>query len=146
MRQRIVVGIVVAGFALSGCSTVTAGTPMADPDQAGISITTSTSTTPTTTTRRRPGSTAAPSAPVFPSPGARGGESTPPPNGMSTTCREYSSMDEATQLGMVELLAENGYAGMKRNPYIWTTFIGAMCVLGDRDATVVEAINNKVPG
>lgn len=142
MRQRIVVGIVVAGFALSGCSTVTAGTPMADPDQAGISIT----TTSTPTTKRRPGATAAPSAPVFPPPGARGGASTPPPNGMATTCREYSSMDEATQLGMVELLAKNGYAGMKRNPYIWTSFIGAMCVLGDRDATVVEAINNKVPG
>ncbi|MBP2454435.1 hypothetical protein [Mycolicibacterium lutetiense] len=55
-------------------------------------------------------------------------------------------MDEATQLGMVELLAANGYAGMKKNPFLWTSFIGAMCVLGDRDATVVEAINKKVPG
>ena len=138
MRQRIVVGIIVAGFALSGCSTVTVGTPMADPDQTGIS-------TPTTT-KRRPSTTAAPSTPAFPSPGTGGGTSTPPPNGMSTTCREYSTMDEATQLGMVELLAKNGYAGMKKNPYIWTSFIGAMCVLADRDATVVDAINKKVPG
>lgn len=136
--RRIVAGIAVAGFALSGCSTVTAGTPMGDPDQTGIST--------TTTTKRRPSDTAAPSTPVFPGPGASGGASTPPPNGMSTTCREYASMDEATQLGMVELLVKNGYAGMKKNPYIWTSFIGAMCVLGDRDATVVDAINKKVPG
>ncbi|MFV8166825.1 hypothetical protein ACNQVK_32745 [Mycobacterium sp. 134] len=139
MRLRIVTGIVVAGFALSGCSAVTAGTPMADPDQTGISTT-------TTTTTRRPSGTASPSTPVFPSPGTTGGASTPPPNGMSTTCREYASMDEATQLGMVELLVKNGYPGMKKNPYIWTSFIGAMCVLGDRDATVVDAINKKVPG
>ncbi|WP_454788264.1 hypothetical protein [Mycolicibacterium lutetiense] len=134
---RIVAGIVVAGFALSGCSTVTAGTPMGDPAQTGIS---------TTTTTKRPTNTAAPSTPVVPRPGASGGASTPPPNGMSTTCREYVSMDEATQLGMVELLAENGYTGMKKNPYIWTSFVGAMCVLADRDATVVDAINKKVPG
>ncbi|QRY47849.1 hypothetical protein JVX93_14305 [Mycolicibacterium boenickei] len=139
MRLWIVTGIVVTGFALSGCGAVTAGTPMADPDQTGISTT-------TTTTKRPPSGTASPSTPVFPSPGTSGGASTPPPNGMSTTCREYASMDEATQLGMVELLAKNGYAGMKKNPYIWTSFIGAMCVLGDRDATVVDAINKKVPG
>ena len=136
MRLRIVTGIVVAGFALSGCSTVTAGAPMADPDYTGIS----------TTTTRRPSGTASPSTPVLPSPGTSRGASTPPPNGMSTTCREYASMDEATQLGMVELLVENGYTGMKKNPYTWTSFIGAMCVLGDRDATVVDAINKKVPG
>ncbi|MBP2454439.1 uncharacterized protein YceK [Mycolicibacterium lutetiense] len=35
--RRIVAGIVVAGFTLSGCSTITAGTPMGDPDQTGIS-------------------------------------------------------------------------------------------------------------
>lgn len=142
MRLRIMAGIVVAGFALSGCSTVTAGTPMGDPDQTGIST--------TTTTRPRPSYTAAPSAPAFPSPrtggGTSGGASTPPPNGMSTTCREYASMDEATQLGMVELLAKNGYAGMQKNPFLWTSFIGAMCVLADRNSTVVEAINKKVPG
>ncbi|MEV0668763.1 hypothetical protein [Mycobacterium sp. NPDC050441] len=138
MRRRIVVGIVVAGFALSGCSTVTAGTPMGDPDQTGIST--------TTTTKRRPTNTAAPSSPVIPRPGASGGASTPPPNGMSTTCREYVSMDEAAQRGMVELLAENGYVGMKKNPLLWTSFVGAMCTLADRDATVVEAINKKVPG
>ncbi|MDG5785848.1 hypothetical protein [Mycolicibacterium fortuitum] len=95
MRLRIVTGIVVAGVVLSGCSNVTAGTPMADPDQTGIST--------TTTTKRRPSSTASPSTPAFPSPGSSGRASTPPPNGMSTTCREYASMDEATQLGMVEL-------------------------------------------
>ncbi|MFV8054194.1 hypothetical protein [Mycobacterium sp. 48b] len=139
MRLWIVTGIVVAGLALSGCSAVTAGTPMADPDQTGISTT-------TTTTTRRPSATASPSTPVFPPPGTSGGASTPPPNGMATTCREYATMDEATQLGMVELLVQNGYAGMKKNPYIWTSFIGAMCVLGDRDATVVDAINKKVPG
>ncbi|WP_166908809.1 hypothetical protein [Mycobacterium sp. DL440] len=136
--RRIVAGIVVAGFALSGCSTVTAGTPMGDPDQTGIST--------TTTTKRRPTNTAAPSTPVVPRPGTSSGASTPPPNGMSTTCREYSSMNEATQLGMVELLVENGYAGMKKNPFLWTSFIGAMCVLADRDSTVVDAINKKVPG
>lgn len=136
--RRIGAGLVVAGFALSGCSSVTAGSPMGDPDQTGIS------STPTTT--RRPSGTAAPSIPAFPSPGTSGKAGTPPPNGMSTTCREYSSMDEDGQLGMVELLVKNGYAGMKKNPYIWTSFIGAMCTLADRDATVVDAINKKVPG
>lgn len=131
-------GLAVAAIGLAGCSNVTAGTPMADPDQTGM--------TTTTTTKRTPTRTAAPpSTPLVPPP-SPGGASTPPPNGMSTTCTEYSSMDEATQRGMVDLLAENGYPGMKRNPFIWVSFIGAMCALAERDATVVEAINNKIPG
>ncbi|MCV7285217.1 hypothetical protein H7J87_07735 [Mycolicibacterium wolinskyi] len=142
MQRLMVAGLAAAAIGLAGCSNVTAGTPMADPDQTGIST--------TTTTKRTPTRTASPSTPLLPppSPGGGGpsGASTPPPNGMSTTCTEYASLDEATQRGMVDLLSENGYPGMKKNPFIWVSFIGAMCALSDRDATVVEAINKKVPG
>ncbi|MBU9762874.1 hypothetical protein FR943_03255 [Mycobacterium sp. TNTM28] len=128
---------IALGVGLTGCSTTTAGTPMADPDQTGLS---------TTTTKRTPSWTTEPSRPSLPGPRTGGVAATPPPNGMSTTCREYVGLDESTQLGMVELLGENGYAGMKRNPFLWISYIRVKCVLADRDATVVEAINEKTPG
>ncbi|BDY29425.1 hypothetical protein [Mycolicibacterium mageritense] len=140
MRGVMVAGIAVGVLALAACNNVTAGTPMADPDQTGITTTTTTttrSTSPTWMPLPPPVSTGTP---------APGGAATPPPNGMATTCSEYSTMDDATKRGMVDLLGDNGYPGMKRNPLLWTSFIGTMCVIAPPGSTVVDAINNKVPG
>jgi hypothetical protein len=146
MRRLMVAGLAVAAVGLAGCTTVTAGTPMADPAQTGI---TTTKRSPSSTTKRTPTRTptAAPRTPLFPPPGGGGtGPSSPPPNGMATTCREYASMDEATKLGMVELLGENGYPGLKRNPMLWVTLVGTMCVIApDPGSTVVDAINRQPP-
>jgi hypothetical protein len=133
MVRSMLAVVAAAVVVLAGCTNVTTGTPMADPDQTGITTTTTT----TTTSSERP----APS----PAPG-NSGESTPPPHGMATTCQEYSTLDDATKMGMVELLGDNGYPGLKRNPFLWVSFVGAMCVLADPGATVVEAINKKAPG
>ncbi|AKS30716.1 hypothetical protein [Mycolicibacterium goodii] len=145
MRRLMVAGLAVALVGVAGCTTVTEGTPEADPAQVRIAKSEDTpSTTRRTPTRT---ATAAPPTPLFPPPGAgKAGPSTPPPNGMSTTCREYASMDEATKLGMVELLGDNGYPGLKRNPLLWVAFVGTMCVIAPSpDITVVEAINRKPP-
>jgi hypothetical protein len=137
MQRSMPVVIVAAVVGLAGCTNVTTGTPMADPDQTGI-------TTTTTTSSQRPTPTDNPLPPEV-TPG-NSGDSTPPPNGMSTTCQEYSTMDDATKMGMIELLGDNGYPNLKRNPFLWVSFVGAMCVLADPGTTVVEAINKKAPG
>ncbi|WP_158166296.1 hypothetical protein [Mycolicibacterium smegmatis] len=139
-------GLVGALVGVTGCATVTEGTPTADPAQVRIAQ----SESAPTTTRRTPTRTpsAAPRTPLFPPPSAGGsaGPSKPPPNGMATMCREYASMDDATKLGMVELLGDNGYPGLKRNPLLWVTLVGTMCVLAPSPSTtVVDAINRKPP-
>ncbi|OBC12970.1 hypothetical protein A5784_31925 [Mycobacterium sp. 852013-50091_SCH5140682] len=138
MRRSMTAVIATAAICLAGCTEVTAGAPMADPDQTGITTTT------TTTSRPRPTPTSNPLPPEV-TPGTSAA-STPPPNGMSTTCDEYSAFDDPTKMGMVQLLGDNGYPGLKKNPFLWVSFIGAMCVLADPGATVVQAINKKVPG
>ena len=135
MQRSMTAVIATAAICLAGCTDVTAGSPMADPDQTGITTTTTTTTTTTSSPRLTPSRTPSSS-----------GDSTPPPNGMSTTCDEYAAFDDPTKMGMVQLLGDNGYPGLKKNPFLWVSFIGAMCVLADPGATVVQAISKKVPG
>lgn len=145
MRRLMVAGLAVAVVGVAGCATVTEGTPKADPAQVRIA---KSENAPSTTRRTPTGTpTAAPRTPLFPPPSAgRSGPSAPPPNGMATTCREYASMDEATKLGMVELLGDNGYPGLKRNPMLWVALVGTMCVIAPSPSTtVVDAINRKPP-
>ncbi|MBU8808511.1 hypothetical protein [Mycolicibacterium goodii] len=145
MRRLMVAGLAVAMVGIAGCTTVTEGTPKADPAQVRIAQSESAPSTTRRTPTRTP--TAAPRTPLFPPPSAgSGGPSTPPPNGLATTCREYASMDEATKLGMVELLGDSGYPGLKRNPLLWVTLVGTMCVIAPNpDTTVVDAINREPP-
>lgn len=137
MRRVMVTGVALGFLTLTGCSSVVTGTPMADPAQTGVTTTTTTTTrsTPTWSPTTEP-----------PSPSSSGGASTPPPNGMSTTCTEFDSMDDATKQGMVELLADNGYPGMARNPALWTTFIGIKCKYAPAGSSVVAALEAEIPG
>ncbi|MGV0746095.1 hypothetical protein [Mycolicibacterium sp. XJ870] len=130
MQRLVVAGIALAVIGLAGCSNVTSGTPMADPDQTGISTTT-TRTTPRTTTPSAPDSPTAP---------------TPPPAGMAgTTCGEYLDMDEATKRQVIAAIGEENEL-VEMNPELWISMADMMCSFTPpatlvRDAVAGEGFN-----
>lgn len=132
VRRWMLTGCAVAALALAGCTNLTTGTPMADPDQTGL--TTTTTTTPSTTTRAR-----VPDPTLPPAPGTPGRPPAPgaPPTGLAaTTCGQYIDMDEATQREVINAIGrQNELVGL--NPELWITLASAMCTFAD-PATLVE--------
>lgn len=128
MRRWMVAGLAVAAVGLAGCDDVTAGTPMADPDQTGIS-------TPSTTSRSSP--TTRPRAPDSSAP------ATPPAPGMaSTTCGEYVTMDEETKRQVIVAIGqENELIGM--NPELWKGMADMMCTFTDKSTPVKDAVTGE---
>ncbi|MDV3125682.1 hypothetical protein M1247_12215 [Mycobacterium sp. 21AC1] len=127
MRRLMVAGLAVAAIGLAGCSTVTDGQPMADPDQTGI-------TTPTTT---RPAPTTTPRTPRSPT------ATKPPAPGMaSTTCGDYLEMDEATKREVIAAIgADNELIGM--NPELWIGMADMMCRFTDKTTLVRDAVTGE---
>lgn len=133
VRRWVLTGCAVAALTAAGCSNVTTGTPMADPDQVAMSTTTpsTTTTSPSPTTRARVPDPA-PSAPR--SPGA------PAPGGLAaTTCGEYVDMDEATQRQVIEAIGEQNEL-VALNPELWITMASAMCTFADPATLVSDAV------
>lgn len=133
VRRWVLTACAVAALTAAGCSNVTTGTPMADPDQTAMSTTTppTTATSPSPTTRARvPDPT--PSAPR--PPGA------PAPGGLAaTTCGEYIDMDEATQRKVIEAIGEQNEL-VALNPELWITMASAMCTFADPATAVSDAV------
>ncbi|WP_233213324.1 hypothetical protein [Mycobacterium hubeiense] len=117
--RRVLVALAVV--ALAGCSDVTPGRPMADPDQTGLTTTTTTTTT----------------TPPRESPRAPGG---PPPEGLAaTTCGDYVSMDDAAKREVIEAIGEdNELVGM--NPELWVGVADMMCAFTEKSTLVRDAV------
>ncbi|OBB58726.1 hypothetical protein A5757_15500 [Mycobacterium sp. 852013-51886_SCH5428379] len=99
---------------------------MADPDQTGLSTTTSRPTVPSSTTRARP-----------PDPTRAPG--TPPTGLAATVCGEYLDMDEATQREVIAAIGENNEL-VRLNPELWVTMAAAMCTFADPSTPVGDAV------
>ncbi|MFS0898563.1 hypothetical protein [Mycolicibacterium litorale] len=127
VRRWVLVACAVAAVTAAGCSNVTTGTPMADPDQTGLS-TTATSPSPTTRARVPDPTSSAPRPP-----GA-------PPDGLAdTTCGEYVDMDQATQRQVIEAVGEQNEL-VALNPELWITMASAMCTFADPATLVKDAV------
>ncbi|MGV9802542.1 hypothetical protein ACWDTP_31280 [Mycobacterium sp. NPDC003449] len=124
MRQRVMVaGLVVAAIGLAGCSNVTAGTPMADPDQTGIT---------TTTTTRPPTRPTLPTAPPT--------ASTPPPAGMAgTTCGAYLGMDQETKHQVIGAIGQDSEL-FSRNPELWVGMADMLCAFTPKEVLVRDVL------
>lgn len=133
VRGWILTGCAVAAL-VAGCSNVTTGTPMADPDQTGISSTTTATQSPTTRARvPDPTTSAAPGAPGAPAPGG-------PPTGLAaTTCTDYVNMDEATQRQVITAIGEQNEL-VRLNPELWITMASAMCTFAQPGTLVSDAV------
>ncbi|MCK0175655.1 hypothetical protein [Mycolicibacterium sp. F2034L] len=126
VRRWVLTGCAAAAVVVAGCTNVTTGTPMADPDQTGLSTTTSRSTVPSSTTRARP-----------PDPTRAPG--TPPTGLAATVCGEYLDMDEATQREVIAAIGENNEL-VRLNPELWVTMAAAMCTFADPSTPVGDAV------
>ncbi|WP_422742467.1 hypothetical protein ACN27E_14650 [Mycobacterium sp. WMMD1722] len=139
VRRWLLTGCVAAALAVAGCTNVTTGTPMADPDQTGLSSPTS----PSTTTRARPpDATGAPGLPGIPGlPGVPGlpGRGGPPTGLAATPCRDYLDMDEAGQREVIAAIGENNEL-VRLNPELWITMASAMCTFADPSTPVGDAV------
>ncbi|WP_231644486.1 hypothetical protein [Mycolicibacterium baixiangningiae] len=135
VRQWVLTACVVATLTLAGsvagCSNVTTGTPMADPDQTGQTTAPSTSSaSPSPTTRAR---VPDPTTPGPRPPGA-------PPAGLAATaCGEYIAMDEATQRQVIVAIGEQNEL-VALNPELWITMASAMCTFADPATLVKDAV------
>lgn len=134
VRRWVLTGCSVAALTAAGCSNVTTGTPMADPDRTAMSTTTTPSTTatsPSPTTRARvPDPTrSAPRPPGAPAPGGLA----------ATTCGEYIDMVEATQRKVIEVIGEQNEL-VALNPELWITMASAMCTFADPATLVSDAV------
>jgi hypothetical protein len=135
VRRWVLTGCAAAAVAVAGCTNVTAGTPMADPDQTGLSTTTSRPTVPSSTTRARPPDpTGAPGTP-----GAPGAPGAPPTGLAATVCGDYVNMDEATQREVIAAIGENNEL-VRLNPELWVTMAAAMCTFADPSTPVGDAV------
>jgi hypothetical protein len=127
MPRWVLTACAVATLTVAGCSNVTTGTPMADPDQTGQ---TTTATSPSPTTRAR---VPDPTTPGPRPPGA-------PPAGLAdTACGEYIDMDAATQRQVIEAIGEQNEL-VALNPELWITMASAMCTFADPAALVKDAV------
>jgi hypothetical protein len=135
VRRWVLTGCAAVAIAVAGCSNVTTGTPMADPDQTGLSTTSSRPTVPSSTTRARPPDpTRTPGAPGTPgTPGA-------PPTGLAATlCSDYIKMDEAAQGDVIAAIgADNELVAL--NPELWVTMASAMCTFASPSTLVRDAV------
>jgi hypothetical protein len=130
-RRWVLTACVVGVLTAAGCSNVTTGTPMADPDQTGMAATapSTTATSPSPTTRARvPDPTT-----DAPRPGA-------PPAGLAATpCGDYVDMDPATQRQVIEAIGEQNEL-VALNPELWITMASAMCTFADPATLVSDAV------
>lgn len=129
VRRWVLTACAVVTLTAAGCSNVTTGTPMADPDQTATATSPSpTSPSPTTRARVPDPTTAGPRPP-----GA-------PPAGLAdTACGEYIDMDEATQRQVIEAIGEQNEL-VALNPELWITMASAMCTFADPAALVKDAV------
>lgn len=123
-RWWLVTGLCAAVVTLSACSNVTSGTPMADPDQTGL--TTTTTTTPTTTSPS-PTRGTRPPAP-------------PPPGGLAdTTCGDFVDMDDATQRQVIDAIGETNEL-IALNPELWVGMAEAVCTFSEPETPVRDVV------
>lgn len=127
VRMAYVVGAAIFALQVAGCSNVTTGTPMADPQQIGM--TTTTSPSPTTRARVPDPTTTAPRPPGAPAPGGLA----------DATCGEYVDMDPEAQRQVIEAIGEQNEL-VALNPELWVTMASAMCTFADPATLVKDAV------
>ncbi|WP_231737573.1 hypothetical protein [Mycobacterium sp. IS-1742] len=126
-RRWVLTVCVVGALTAAGCSTVTTGTPMADPDQTGLSTPT-TSTSPTTRARVPDPTSRAPRPPGAPGTGL-----------VDTACGDFVGMDPQTQRQVIEAIGEQNEL-VALNPELWITMASAMCTFADPATLVKDAV------
>lgn len=125
-RRWVLTACVVGALTAAACSNVTTGTPMADPDQTGMSTT---EPGPSPTTRAR-----------VPDPTTRAPQPGAPPAGLAaTTCGDYVGMDPATQRRVIEAIGEQNEL-IALSPELWITMASAMCTFADPATLVSEVV------
>lgn len=127
VRRWVAVACAAAAVTAAGCSTVTTGTPMADPDQTAMNPAPTAAPSPTTRARVPDPTTRAPRPP-----GAPGGLA-------DTTCGDYIGMDGATQRQVIEAVGEENEL-VALSPELWITMASAMCTFADPATLVKDAV------
>jgi len=73
------------------------------------------------------------------------GKTEAPVDLLSTTCREYLRMDDATRLEVIEAIGEDGNQLVAMNPDLWVGVAGALCTFVDPSAPVRDVVIGQGP-